>query len=307
MEQKIEFINEWKSGQFTFSSLCEAYGISRELGYRLRRRYERDREAGLLPRSRAPHSMPNRTLTVIEQALCELRLVHPRLGADKLLTLLQDRFPPKELPAVSTAHLILKRAGLVKPKKRFRRVEPVKPLFDPAAPNEVWSADFKGKFRMGNGEYCHPLTIADSFSRYVFLAKGLLNPTFEGCRQGFEEVFREFGLPRQIHTDNGPPFGYVRSLCRLTNLAVWFIELGIEPVYSDPGHPEQNGRHERMHRELKGEATRPPGYNLQGQQRKLNAFVRFYNEVRPHNAVGKQPPAKSHQLSSRRYPCHWSC
>jgi transposase InsO family protein len=302
MDQKIEFINEWKSGKYTFKSLCESFGIARSLGYRLCSRYSSEGESGLEPRSKAPHTIANRTLTEIEMALCERRVEYPRMGADKLLTLLEGEFSKDELPAVSTAHLILKRAGLIKPKRRFRRVEPVKPIFDPGLPNEVWSADFKGKFRMGNGEYCHPLTVADSKSRYVFLAKGVLNPTFEACKQGFEEVFREYGLPKQMHTDNGPPFGCVKSICRLTRLAVWLLELGIEPVYSDPGHPEQNGRHERMHRELKGEATRPPGYNLQGQQRKLNAFLRFYNEIRPHDAIGKRPPIKAHTQSTKHYP-----
>jgi transposase InsO family protein len=302
MDQKIDFINEWKSDKHTFNSLCEAFGISRSLGYRLRSRYASEGETGLIPRSKAPHTVANQTPTEIEMALCERRIQYPRLGADKLLTLLEADFSREELPAVSTANLILKRAGLIKPRKRFRRVEPVKPIFDPQVPNEVWSVDFKGKFRMGNGVYCHPLTIADSRSRYVFMAKGVLNPTFQACKQGFEEVFRDYGLPEQIHSDNGPPFGCVKSICRLTRLAVWFLELGIEPVYSDPGHPEQNGRHERMHRELKGEATRPPGFNLQGQQRKLNAFVRFYNEVRPHSALGKITPAKAHVGSSRRFP-----
>lgn len=302
MDQKFEFINEWKSGKYTFKSLCEAFGIARSLGYRLRSRYLLEGDAGLAAKSKAPHTVANKTLTEIEIALCEGRVKYPRLGADKLLTLLESEFPREELPALSTANLILKKAGLIKPRTRLRRVVPVNPIFDPKVPNEVWSVDFKGKFPMGNGLYCHPLTIADSKSRYVFLAKGFLNPTFEACKMGFEEVFKEFGLPEQMHSDNGPPFGCVKSICRLTRLAVWLLELGIEPVYSDPGHPEQNGRHERMHRELKGEATRPPGYNLQGQQRKLNAFVRFYNEVRPHSAIGKITPVKAHILSGRRYP-----
>jgi transposase InsO family protein len=304
MEEKLRFINEWKAGQHTFSSLCEAFGISRTLGYRLIGRYEVEKEKGLEPRSRAPLNVSNRTPTEIEKAICDLRLKYPRLGADKILSMLHEekRFASKDLPAVSTGNLILKRCGLVKPRKRFRRVEPVHPIFDPKAPNEVWSADFKGHFRMGNGQYCYPLTIADSFSRVLFLAKGLLHPTLEGCLKGFEQTFREFGLPQQIHTDNGLPFGCVTSLGRLTRLAVWFIELGIEPVYSDPGHPEQNGRHERMHLELKGEATRPPGYNLQGQQRKLNTFVHFYNEIRPHDACGKKPPIRGHIASERLFP-----
>lgn len=304
MEEKIRFINEWKSGRHTFRSLCEGFGISHTLGYRLIQRYKEEQEKGLEPRSRAPHNVANRTLTKIEVALCDLRLKHPRLGADKLLSILEDegRFAPLELPSVSTGNRILKRAGLVKPRRRFRRIEPMSPIFDPKRCNEVWSADFKGQFRMGNGQYCYPLTIADSFSRFVFMAKGLLHPSLEGCLQGFEDVFREFGLPEQIHTDNGTPFASAQALGRLTRLAVWFLELGIEPVYSDPGHPEQNGRHERMHLELKGEATRPPGYNLQGQQRKLNSFVRFYNEVRPHDACDKKPPVRSHIFSPRPFP-----
>jgi transposase InsO family protein len=224
MDQKIAFINEWKAGKHTFKSLCEQFGISRALGYRLCRRYEAEKEKGLEPRSRAPHTVHNKTLTQVEMALCDLRLKFKRFGADKLLTLLREDYGMKDLPAVSTAHLILKRNGLIQPKKRYRRIEPVKPIFDPKA-------------------CCHPLTIADSYSRFVFRAKGLLHPTLEGCQAGFTEVFREWGLPQQLHTDNGPPFGSAISLCRLTRLAVWLLELGIDPVYSDPGHPEQNGRH----------------------------------------------------------------
>lgn len=302
MDQKIQFINEWKAGGSTFRSLCESFGISRALGYRLCRRYEDEQERGLEPRSKANHTVHNKTPTKVEIALCDLRLKYPRFGADKLLTILREDHGFKDLPAVSTGHLILKRAGLIKTRKRFRRIEPVQPIFDPKACNEVWSADFKGKFKMGNGIYCHPLTIADSYSRFVFKAKGLIHPTFEGCQTGFTEVFREWGLPQQIHTDNGPPFGSSISLCRLTRLAVWLLELGIEPVYSDPGHPEQNGRHERMHQDLKGEATRPAAYDLRAQQRKLNAFLHLYNVVRPHDALKKQRPAKVHVASDRAFP-----
>jgi transposase InsO family protein len=264
MDLKIEFINEWKSGKYTFNSLCGAYGIARSLGYRIRDRYQEEGLENLFPRSKAPHTQANQAPTEIKTALCELRVQYPRLGADKLLTLLQADFDTGDLPAVSTAHLILKRAGLMKLRKRFRRVEPVRPIFDPKLPNEDWSADWKGKFRMGNGLYCYPLTIADSNSRFVFMAKGVLNPTFEACKQGYEEAFKEYGMPLQLHTDNGPPFGCVKSNQRLPRLATWLLELGIEPVYSDPGHPEQNGRHERMHRELKrgGDAStglKPPG------------------------------------------------
>jgi hypothetical protein len=155
---------------------------------------------------------------------------------------------------------------------------------------------------MGNRVYCHPLTIADSYSRFVFEAKGMYQPTFIETQAAFIVVFKKYGLPQQIHTDNGSPFGSVQAISRLTRLAVWFIELGIEPVYSDPAHPEQNGRHERMHRDLKGEVTRPPGYDLRAQQRKLNYFVKEYDELRPHEALGNKTPFQVHQISPRPYP-----
>ncbi|MCG8412086.1 MAG: integrase core domain-containing protein, partial [Bacteroidales bacterium] len=191
--------------------------------------------------------------------------------------------------------------NLVKPRKRRHHLEPQNPVFDPQEPNEIWSADFKGKFRMGNKIYCYPLTIADSYTRYVFCAKGLYSANLENTMKVFADVFKRYGLPKQIHTDNGQPFASSRALGRLSQLSVWFMELGIEPVFSDPARPDQNGRHERMHRELKGEATRPPGFNMQSQQRKLNGFVKEYNELRPHEALGLRPPEVVHIVSERKY------
>ncbi len=191
---------------------------------------------------------------------------------------------------------------MVKERKCRGKVEPKKPIFDPQVPNEVWSADYKGKFRMGNKKYCYPLTIADSHTRYVFAAKGLHSTTMVNTKPLFIDVFRKYGLPLQIHTDNGAPFAHINSLGRLSKLSVWFMELGIQPVFSDPAHPEQNGRHERMHRELKGECTRPPGHSLQAQQRKLNRFVNEYNELRPHEGLGLKTPASVHEISDRKYP-----
>ncbi len=302
MDQKVTFINEWRSGVWSMRALCAAFGISHTAGYKYIERWQEEGPSGLEERSRAPHHVANKTAVHLEEALVALRRQHPRWGAEKLLVLLKEGLPDEAWPAISTGSLILKRAGLVKARRRLRRIVPVGPIFDPQAPNEVWSADFKGKFRMGNGVYCHPLTIADSFSRKVFAAKGMYHPDYEGSRPVFEAVFKEFGLPAQMHTDNGGPFASSQGLARLSHLAVWFLELGIEPVYSDPAHPEQNGRHERMHRELKGEATRPPAYSLSAQQRKLNAFVREYNEVRPHQALGNIPPERVHTASPRPYP-----
>jgi transposase InsO family protein len=302
MVSKIDFINDWKSGSYSVSDLCVSYGISRDVGHKYIRRFLASGYGGLEELSRAPHHIPFKTDPEIEKAICDFRRNKRRAGIKQILRHLRNEFDPERLPAHSTGNLILKRNGLILPRQKRRRVEPVKPIFDPKAPNEIWSADFKGKFRMGNRIYCSPLTIADSYSRYVFSAKGMYYATYRNSRVEFERVFREHGLPLQIHTDNGPPFGCVQSLHRLTRLSVWFIELGIEPVYSDPGHPEQNGRHERMHRELKGESTRPPGFDLNAQQRKLNEFVREYNEERYHQALGMETPASVHKKSERMYP-----
>ena len=302
MGQKREFIEEWLSGAHTVTELCQGFEISRTTAHKYIRKFRKFGDEGLNELGRIPHNIHNKTPEEIETAFCEWRRKEPRYGAEKILTKLEeDGFSPELLPALSTGNLILKRNGFIKPRRRFRKVTPTHPIFDPKAPNEVWSADFKGKFMMGNREYCYPLTIADSYSRYIFAAKGMYRPTFANSQAVFKEIFRDHGLPSQIHTDNGAPFGCVQAMSRLSRLAVWFIELGIEPVYSDPGHPEQNGRHERMHRELKAEATRPPGYDLRVQQRKLNEFIWKYNWERPHKALNQGYPGKAHEASSRNY------
>ena len=270
MDEKFWFINEFRSGYWTMKDLCKAFGISRTLGYKYLHRYEDYGFQGLYEVPRIPHSSPNKTSDDTITVIVGLRKEHPRYGAEKLRTLLLERFPERECPAISTINLILKRNGLVKAKKRVRRIKPVNPIFDPKAPNDIWSADFKGKLRLKDGTYLYPLTIADSYSRYLFAAQGLYHPNLAATQAVFTSVFREFGLPLQIHTDNGSPFAGPTSLARLSSLAVWFMELDIDPVYSDPGHPEQNGRHERMHRELKAEVSRPAASGLIWQQRRLN-------------------------------------
>jgi transposase InsO family protein len=284
------------------SYMAQMFDISRPTAYKFIHRYETAGLSGLLELSRRPRTNPNQTPDRIEEEILRLRNRHPRWGAPKLAVLLEDRFPGITVPAVSTISAILKRNGMVKERRRRKRVEPVHPIFDPLAPNEVWSADFKGKFRMGNKVYCYPLTIADSYSRYVFAAKGMHHANTKNSKPVFIDTFRNYGMPLQIHTDNGAPFAHINSLGRLSKLGVWFMELGIKPVYSDPSHPDQNGRHERMHRELKAEATKPPGYSLQPQQRKLNSFVKEYNELRPHEALGMKTPVSIHRRSERTYP-----
>jgi len=211
-------------------------------------------------------------------------------------------FSEQEVPSVVTVHNILKKNGLVCPQKRMRRVKPTHPIFDPKSCNEVWSADYKGKFLMGNKIYCHPLTIADSKSRFLFTAKGHYKENLKSAKAEFKRVFRIYGIPKQLHTDNGSPFGSVRAIQRFTQLSYWFIELGITPVFSDPGQPQQNGRHERMHRDLKAACTKPAAYDLKAQQRRLNHFVKQYNNIRPHEALDMKTPADIHDFSSRPFP-----
>ena len=301
MEQKIEFINEWRSGAYSITELCRQFEISRPTAYKYINRFISHGIKGLEEQSRIHNSHPCKIDQEIEHKIVFHRKKHPRWGGEKIWKLLFKDFNEQCIPSISTVNRVIKRNNLVIPRRKRRRVKPVHPIFDPKTCNQVWSADFKGKFKLGNKRYCHPLTIADSFSRFVFSAKGMYGEKTKPTKLEFRRVFREFGMPLQIHTDNGSPFGAVQAIQRLTHLAVWFLDLGIEPVYSDPASPQQNGRHERMHRDLKGEATRPPGYNLRSQQRKLNHFVEEYNYERPHAALNLETPGSIHSYSNRQY------
>ena len=302
MEQKVEFICEWLTQKHTITELCRAFEISRPTAYMLIHRYEQKGIEGLLEHSKAPINHPNRTDQNIEKKIISLKGKHSRWGAKKIHRLLFNEYTSELIPSVVTVHNILSRNGLVCPQKRLKRVQPIYPIFDPEECNEVWSADYKGKFLMGNKKYCHPLTIADSRSRFLFTAKANYKEDYKSAKEEFTRVFRIYGLPKQIHTDNGGPFGSVAAIQRFTRLSYWFIDLGIMPVFSDPSHPEQNGRHERMHRDLKAACAVPSAYDLRAQQRKLNSFVREYNQVRPHEALDMETPAKIHQHSRKIFP-----
>jgi len=303
MEEKASFILEWESGEHTFKALCKSYGVSRALGYRLVLRYLLRGVEGLRERSRAPRRVWNRTPPEVERAIVGLRRKWKRIGPLKIYQLLSERYHGRrKVPSVSTITMVLKRYGLVKKRRRVRRIRAVHPIFEAKAANEIWSVDFKGKFRMGDGRYCYPLTVMDAYSRYVLAVVGMHRPTYEGTRAVFEALFKRYGLPKQIHSDNGEPFASGVSLSRLTRLSVWFMDLGIQPVYSDPAHPEQNGSHERMHEELKAEATKPAAYSLRPQQHKFEAFRHFYNVQRPHQALGQRRPKEFYRGSSRRLP-----
>ena len=302
MEQKIEFICEWRTGKYTITELCKGFEISRPTAYRLINNFEKQGFEGLKKRSFKPRDSPNKTKKIVEENILKLKDKYPLWGAKKIKKLLFNVCDEQDIPSVVTVHNILFRNGLVKHQKRLRRVKPLYPIFDPKVCNEVWSADYKGKFLMGNKIYCHPLTIADSRSRFLFTAKGHYHETLKLAKAEFTKVFRKYGIPKQLHTDNGSPFGSVRAIQRFTQLSYWFIELGIMPVFSDPAHPEQNGRHERMHRDLKASCAKPSAYDLKAQQRRLNHFVREYNNERPHEALGMNTPASEHSFSTRPYP-----
>ena len=302
MEQKIEFICEWRTGKYTITELCKNFEISRPTAYKLISRFEKQGFEGLKRLSKAPINHPNATSENIVNSILKLKTKHKLWGAKKIRELLFKEFTIDHIPSVVTVHNILKKNGLVCPQKRMRRVKPVFPIFDPKACNEVWSADYKGKFLMGNKIYCHPLTIADSKSRFLFTAKGHYKENLKSAKDEFTRVFRTYGIPKQIHTDNGSPFGSVRAIQRYTRLSYWFIEVGIAPVFSDPAHPEQNGRHERMHRDLKAACAKPSAFNLKAQQRRLNHFVKEYNNIRPHEALDMKTPADVHDFSARPFP-----
>jgi len=302
MDQKIEFICEWRTGKYTITELCKAFEISRPTAYKLIYRLENYGIEGFKNMSKSPRNHPNKTKDSVEQQIIELKEKHNLWGAKKIRKLLFNDCCAEDIPSVVTVHNILSRHGFVKPQKRCRRVKPVYPIFDPKECNEVWSADYKGKFYMGNKKYCHPLTIADSKSRFLFTAKGHYRENYKEAKAEFTRVFRKYGIPKQIHTDNGSPFGSVAAIQRYTRLSYWFIDLGILPVFSDPAHPEQNGRHERMHRDLKASCASPSSFDMKAQQRKLNHFVSEYNQVRPHEALEMETPASVHKFSTRPFP-----
>lgn len=303
MDQKIEFICEWRTGNYTITELCRNFKISRPTAYKIMARFENEGYEGLKELSRKPREIhPNATNENVVNGILSLKEKYKLWGAKKIHKLLYNDFPDELIPTVLTVHNILKKNGLVKPQKRLRRVKPIHPIFDPQESNEVWSADYKGKFLMGNKIYCHPLTIADSKSRFVFTAKGHYKENLASAMAEFKRVFRKYGIPKQIHTDNGSPFGSVAAIQRFTRLSYWFIEVGIMPVFSDPAHPEQNGRHERMHRDLKAACAKPSAFDLKAQQRRLNQFVKEYNNIRPHEALEMKTPASVHNFSTRPFP-----
>jgi transposase InsO family protein len=302
MRERTRFVKDVRSGLWTMTELCERYGISRKTGYKLVQRFEAEGVDGLIDRSRAPHHCPHRTPEPAIEALLEAKALHPSWGPRKLLHWIAARRPELELPARSTAGDLLARLGLVQHRRRRRHWRhPGRSVCPSAAPNDLWTADFKGHFRTRDGAYCYPLTIADQHSRYLLRCHALASVRTVGAKPVFERLFREVGLPRAIRTDNGAPFCStgIHGLCALN---VWWIRLGIRHERIEPSHPEQNGAHERMHRTLKQETTRPSAANLAGQQRLFQRFRDQFNQERPHEALADRPPASVWKPSPRPYP-----
>lgn len=306
MTERLQFIRDARRRLVTFTELCALYGVSRFTGYKWLHRAEQSGLDFLQELSRRPHHCPHATAAELTACVLEARRHHPTWGPRKLLALLRrhDQRCGAEhaWPARSTVAELLKRHGLTAPRRRrTRRGHPGRPLTPMTAPNVIWTADYKGQFRLGDGRYCFPLTVQDGFSRYLLACRGLGGTMTTECRPVFVRLFQEYGLPEILRTDNGVPFA-TGALGRLSQLSVWWIRLGIYPELIEPAHPEQNGRHERMHRTLKRATARPPAPSGRSQQLRFDLFREEYNAVRPHEALGDATPAALYTRSPRLYP-----
>jgi len=302
MSERRRFIDEYLRGTASMTVLCASYGISRRVGYKWLTRFLVEGDRALGDRSRRPHTSPWAIEADVATLLLTARRRHPTWGPRKILDYLRPRHVQLQLPAPSTVGALFMRHGLVRPKRRHPQPgHPGRPTSPILAPNDVWTADFKGHFALGCGLRCHPLTIVDGYSRYLLACDALRHPDTAGAQAVFTRVFREYGLPARIRTDNGAPFA-TTALNRLSTLSVWWMKLGIRPELIEPASPQQNARHERMHRTLKAEATKPPNATIRAQQRRFNTFRAEYNTERPHEALEGKPPAAVYRPAPRVFP-----
>ena len=302
MDEKVKFVASVLADEYSMTELCESFGVSRKTGYKWLLRYRAHGLAGLQEASRAPHRVPWAIAEREAAAIVALRRAHPSWGPKKLRVRLQHHAPAQEWPAPSTIGELLRRQGLTqRPRRRRYAVPNPGPLTPASSANEVWCIDFKGWFRTGDSARCDPLTVSDAFSRYLLCAQVLARPDYVHCRAQLERVFREYGLPRVMRSDNGPPFASTGA-GGLTRLGVWWVKLGITPERIEPGKPAQNGRHERMHKTLKAETASPPAATLARQQRCFDHFRTEFNHQRPHEALGQTTPGQHYSCSPRVYP-----
>jgi transposase InsO family protein len=299
VEQRKQFIAEYQRGEDSVAELARRFSVSRKTAYKWIGRYVDGLD--LEDRSRRPRSNPNAVAPTVVDALIDARKQRPRWGAKKLRAVLAAANPNVALPSVSAIAAIFKRHGLVTPRRRRRRTVPAStPFGRVSAPNDLWCIDFKGDFDVG-GRRCYPLTVTDAYSRYLITCVALARTDEDPVRRVLEQVFSEFGLPKAIRSDNGPPFAST-GLGGFSKLSVWWLRLGIRHERIAPGKPQQNGRHERMHLTLKQAAASPPATTFRAQQRALDLFRAEYNDVRPHEALGQIPPAKFYSRSTRALP-----
>jgi transposase InsO family protein len=301
MDERLRFVAKLIDGE-AMSEVCREFGISRKTGYKIFQRYKDSGVEALSDRSRRPVRYANQLPSQIESLIVTLKREKPHWGARKIRELLVRRLDGDvRIPAKSTIHAVLHRHGLVKAIARLRQRASGTPLSPGIAPNDLWCADFKGEFKLGNGHYCYPLTVTDHASRFLLLCEALDSTREDMAITAFEQLFLERGLPSAIRSDNGVPFASPNALFNLSKLSVWWLRLGIDIERIKPGHPQQNGRHERMHLTLKKEATRPPGMNSLQQQARFDAFVREFNHERPHEALAMKTPAEAYSASPNTY------
>jgi putative transposase len=302
MNERLKFVALAQEGLYSMTELCARFGISRDTGYETRRRYETQGVDGLQARSHAPQHCPHRTPEQIQALLLETRRAHPLWGPRKILVYLAARHPELKLPAPSTVGDLFARVGLVQPRPRKRTWRhPGRAALAVSAPNQLWCTDFKGQFRTRDGQTCYPLTLTDAHTRFLLGCQGLPSTASSGARAVFERLFRTYGLPQAIRSDNGGPFA-TKAIAGLSQLSVWWTQLGILHDRIAPGHPEQNGSHERMHRTLKAETLRPAAAHPQEQQARFDAFRSEFNQERPHEALGMKTPGSLYVASPREMP-----
>jgi putative transposase len=300
-DERSRFVARLLDGE-TMARLCAEFGISRKTGYKIFERYQRLGVRGLTDRSRRPYRYANQLPPAVETLIVRLKRDYPTWGAPKIRERVRHRWPDIPCPAISTVHAVLDRRGLVQHRRRRPRAARTGTTLTPASqPNGLWCADYKGEFLLGNQRYCYPLTISDFASRYLLACEALSTTQERYAFAVFERAFQEYGLPDALRTDNGVPFASAHALYGLSKLAVWWLRLGIRLQRIAPGHPEQNGRHERMHLTLKQDATRPAAANVLQQQMRFDTFVRRYNHDRPHQALAMATPASRYTASARPY------
>jgi putative transposase len=304
VNERLRFVAKAQEGLYGMAELCERFGVSRQTGYTTLARYGEQGIDGLKDRSHAPRDCPHRITGEVREMLLDARRMHPRWGPRTLLVWLQKRQPGLVLPAASTVGDLYRRELLVEPRRQRRNwSHPGRTLVGVRGPNDLWTMDFKGEFRTGDGKLCYPLTIADAYTRFLLAVDALSSTAHAGARAVVERVFREYGLPWVIRTDNGVPFAS-QAIAGLSRLNVWWTQLGILHDRIEPGHPEQNGSHERMHKTLKRETVWPPAAAMPQQQERFDVFRGEFDFERPHQALAMETPGSLYERSPRELPEH---